>query len=226
MQARDGIVFLFDCDNTLLDNDRVHDDLDAHLRDTLGTEEAARYWRHFEELRTTLGYADYLGAVQRLRLDLQHDPRVLQLSGYLLDYPFADRLYPGALDAVEHCRRWGPTAILSDGDAVFQPRKLERSGIRNAVEGRVLIYVHKELMLDDVARIYPARRYVMVDDKLRLLAAMKSVWADRLFTVFPRQGHYAQDAAGNLALPPADLDVEHIAELASYDFSALTGVPR
>jgi FMN phosphatase YigB (HAD superfamily) len=223
LNARDDIVFLFDCDNTLLDNDRVHDDLDAHLRDTFGSEGAKRYWRCYEELRTTLGYADYLGAVQRFRLDRQDDPRVLQLSGYLLDYPFADRLYPGALEAVRHCRAWGPTVILSDGDAVFQPRKLERSGIRDAVEGRVLIYVHKELKLDEVTHRYPARRYVMVDDKPRLLAAMKSVLADRLFTVFPRQGHYALDTAANQGLPPADLDVEHIGELASYDFGVLTG---
>ena len=224
MSARGDIVFLFDCDNTLLDNDRVHDDLDAHLRDMFGAEEAARYWRHFEELRTTLGYADYLGALQRFRLDRQKDPHVPQLSGYLLDYPFADRLYPGALDALNHCRRWGPTVILSDGDAVFQPRKLERSGLWSAVEGRVLIYIHKELMLDEMTRQYPARRYVMVDDKLRLLAAMKSVLADRLFTVFPHQGHYARDAAANLELPSADLDVEHIGDLASYDFGILTGV--
>ena len=225
MSALDDIVFLFDCDNTLLDNDRVHDDLDAQLRGSLGAEEAARYWRHFEQLRATLGYADYLGALQQLRLDLQRDPRVLQVSGYLLDYPFADRLYPGALEAVKHCRGWGPTVILSDGDAVFQPRKLERSGIRDAVEGRVLIYVHKELMLDEVTRRYPARRYVMVDDKLRLLAAMKSVLADKLFTVFPRQGHYALDTVGNATLPPADLTVEHIGDLVTYDFSRLTGDP-
>jgi FMN phosphatase YigB (HAD superfamily) len=224
LNARDDIVFLFDCDNTLLDNDRVHEDLDAHLQDIFGAEEAATYWRHYEELRTTLGYVDYLGAVQRFRLDRQLDPRVLRLSAYLLDYPFADRLYPGALDAVNHCRRWGPTVILSDGDAVFQPRKLERSGIWDAVNGRALIYIHKELMLDEMTRRYPARRYVMVDDKLRLLAAMKSVLTDRLFTVFPRQGHYASDAAAHPELPRADLDVEHIGDLASYDFGILTGV--
>ncbi len=219
---RDEIVFLFDCDNTLLDNDRIHDDLDAHLSGVFGADAATRYWRLFEELRTELGYADYLGAVQRFRLDRQDDPRVLQVSGFLLDYPFAQRLYPGALDAVKHCRRWGLTAILSDGDAVFQPRKLERSGIRAAVEGRVLIYVHKERMLDEMARTYPARRYVMVDDKLRLLSAMKSVLGDRLYTVFPRQGHYAMDLAANRALPPADLSIEHIGELATHDFGALT----
>jgi len=220
----DGIVFLFDCDNTLLDNDRIHDDLDAHIRSLFGADAGAHYWRIFEELRAGLGYADYLGALQRFRLELPFDPRVLQLSGFLLDYPFAERLYPGALDAVKHCRTWGLTAILSDGDAVFQPRKLERSGIRAAVEGRVLIYVHKERALDEMMRAYPARRYVMVDDKLRLLAAMKAVLGDRLFTVFPRQGHYALDTAANLALPAADLSVERIGELAAFDFGVLAGV--
>jgi FMN phosphatase YigB (HAD superfamily) len=222
----DGIVFLFDCDNTLLDNDRLRDDLDAHLQSLFGAESAARFWHIFEELRTALGFADYLGAVQQFRLGLQRDPRVLELSAFLLDYPFAERLYPGALAAVKHCRTFGLTVILSDGDAVFQPRKLERSGIRDAVEGRVLIYVHKERELDEVTRLYPARRYVMVDDKLRLLAAMKSVFADRLFTVFPRQGHYAMDTVANQALPPADLNVEHIGDLMTHDFHELTGVAR
>jgi FMN phosphatase YigB (HAD superfamily) len=225
MNARDDIVFMFDCDNTLLDNDRVHDDLDGHLRGQFGQEGSERYWRIFEELRGQLGYADYLGALQRFRLDLQDDPRVLQLSGFLLDYPFASRLYPRALDAVKHCRAWGPTVVLSDGDAVFQPRKLERAGIWDAVEGRVLIYIHKESMLKEVTRRYPALQYVMVDDKLRILTAMKSVLADRLFTVFPRQGHYALDTIGNAALPPADLNIEHIGELTTYDFSRLAGDP-
>ena len=226
LRHRDDIVFLFDCDNTLLDNDRVHDDLDAHLRGLFGADAGARYWRIFEELRAELGYADYLGALQRFRLDMQRDPRVLEVSRFMLEYPFAERLYDGALDAVRHCRTWGLTVILSDGDAVFQPRKLERSGIWDTVEGRVLIYVHKERMLDELLRIYPASRYVMVDDKLRLLAAMKSVLADKLFAVFPRQGHYALDAPAIRDLPPADLIVENIGELASYDFGTLNGVPR
>jgi len=226
LSSADEIVFLFDCDNTLLDNDRVHDDLDARLSSTLGPEAASQYWRIFEHLRTDLGYADYLGALQRLRLDRQQDPRVLELSGFLLDYPFADRLYPGALAALRRCRTWGPTVILSDGDAVFQPRKLERSGLHDAVEGRVLIYVHKEKMLADVMQRYPARRYVMVDDKLRLLAAMKSVMNDSLFTVFPRQGHYALDAAAIRELPPADLSIEHVGDLARHDFGKLTEVRR
>jgi FMN phosphatase YigB (HAD superfamily) len=226
MTGEADLVFLFDCDNTLLDNDRVHDDLDAQLRSTLGGEAATSYWSMFEQLRAELGYADYLGAVQKLRLTLQQDPRVLELSGFLLDYPFADRLYPDALEAVKHCATWGPTVILSDGDAVFQPRKLERSGIRAAVQGRVLIYVHKERMLEEMMRRYPARRYVMVDDKLRLLAAMKSAMNDELFTVFPRQGHYAHDAAAIRDLPPADLGIEHIGELVSHDFARLTAAPR
>jgi len=226
MNSRKGMVFLFDCDNTLLDNDAVHDDLDARLGRLFGREDGARYWRIFEELRTTLGYADYLGALQRFRLELHEDPRVLDLSAFLLDYPFAKRLYPAALDAVEHCRAWGQTVVLSDGDAVFQPRKLVASGIWEAVEGRVLIYVHKERMLDDMERRFPARRYVLVDDKLRLLASVKSVLADKVFTVFPRQGHYARDVAGNTSLPPADLNIEHIGDLVTYDFSQVTGEPE
>ena len=222
--TKDGdAVFLFDCDNTLLDNDRVHDDIDAQLRGTFGADGLKRFWQIYEELRVERGYADYLGAVQRFYLELAHDPRVLKLSGFLLDYPFGSRLYPAALDAVRHCRKWGLTVILSDGDAVYQPRKLERSGISDAVEGRVLIYVHKEHRLDQVQARYPARRYVMVDDKLRILAAMKSVWGDRLFSVFPRQGHYALDTAALVALPPADLTIDHIGALATYDFSFLNG---
>lgn len=226
MQVRDDIVFLFDCDNTLLDNDRVHDDLDARLRNDLGSEAAKGYWGFFEALRADLGYADYLGALQKLRLALEQDPRTLELSGFLLEYPFAERLYPGALAALRHCRTWGLTVILSDGDAVFQPRKLERSGIRDTVDGRVLIYVHKDKMLDDVMRRYPARRYVMVDDKLRLLAAMKSVMNDRLFTVFTRQGHYALDVEAIRELPSADLDVAQVGDLVRHDFGKLVGVPQ
>jgi len=187
MKAPDDVVFLFDCDNTLLDNDRVQNDLRAHLASEFGPDSRDRYWEIFEALRAELGYADYLGALQRYRLGALNDPRLLQMSAFLVDYPFADRLYPGALRAIEHLRRWGPTVILSDGDVVFQPRKIQRSGLWQAVEGRVLIYIHKERMLDDVEQRYPARHYVMVDDKLRILAAMKDILRDRLTTVFPRQ---------------------------------------
>ena len=187
------VVFLFDVDNTLLDNDRVQDDLRNHLEREFGAKSRDRYWAILEELSTELGYADYLGALQRYRLEDCCDPRLLTMSSFLVDYPFANRLYSGSLDALEHVRPWGPTVILSDGDVVFQPRKVQRSGLWEAVEGRVLIYIHKEEMLNDVERLYPARHYVMVDDKLRILTAMKKIWGDRLTTVWPRQGHYALD---------------------------------
>jgi len=218
------VVFLFDVDNTLLNNDRVLDDLLLHIEREFGPENRDRYWAIFEALRAELGYADYLGALQRYRLEATCDPRLLMMSSFLLDYPFANRLYPGSLDVLDHLRPWGPTVILSDGDVVFQPRKVQRSGLWEAVEGRVLIYIHKEQMLDDVEQRYPARHYVMVDDKLRILAAMKKIQRDRLTTVFPRQGHYALDAKAIAAYPPADITVERIGDLVNYDLPALLGV--
>ena len=212
------VVFLLDCDNTLLDNDRVQFDLRAHLESEFGSDSRDRYWQIFEELRAELGYADYLGALQRYRLGAMNDPRLLQMSSFLVDYPFAARLYPGALAAIGHVRQWGPTVILSDGDVVFQPRKVQRSGLWDAVEGRVLIYIHKEEMLDDVEQRYPARHYVMVDDKLRVLAAMKEIMGDRLTTVFPRQGHYALDPRIVSMYPPADLAIDRIGDLDLFDF--------
>lgn len=213
-------VFLFDVDNTLLDNDRVTDDLRRHLVEQFGKKSAERYWVLFEALRAELGYTDYLGALQRYRLGLMNDPALLRMSSFLLEYPFAERLYPHALDVLEQAGRWGTTAILSDGDAVFQPRKVERSGLWDAVEGRVLIYIHKEKMIDAVMERYPARRYVMVDDKLRILTAMKKRMGARLLTVFPRQGHYAHDLKTVRLLPPADITVEHIGDLLGIDVPA------
>ncbi|MEO8156918.1 MAG: HAD family hydrolase [Betaproteobacteria bacterium] len=226
MRAHHEWVFLLDCDNTLLDNDRVQLDLRTHLASEFGPENRDRYWEIFEALRAELGYADYLGALQRYRLGAMHDPRLLKMSAFLVDYPFADRLYPGALEVIAYLRRWGPTVILSDGDVVYQPRKVQRSGLWEAVEGRVLIYIHKECMLDDVVRRYPARRYVMVDDKLRILAAMKKILRDRLTTIFPRQGHYALDAKNLSAYPSADLTIERIGDLVDYDLSALLAPAR
>jgi len=223
MTAQNDVVVLFDVDNTLLDNDRVTADLRRYLERELGTERRNRYFEIFERLRSELGYADYLGALQRYRIEAGEDPRLLMVSFYLVDYPFANRLYPGSLDAIEHARRWGPTVILSDGDVVFQPRKTQRSGLWEAVEGRVLIYIHKEQMLADVERRYPARRYVMVDDKLRILAAMKNIWGERLTTVFPRQGHYALDPKNVAAYPAADLTLERIGDLVNYDLPATLG---
>ncbi|MFT0548387.1 HAD family hydrolase [Allopusillimonas ginsengisoli] len=216
MTAGNEIVFLFDCDNTLLNNDRVQDDLRAHLERAFGASNCNRYWEIFELLRTELGYADYLGALQRYRMDATSDHRLLLMSEFLLDYPFAECLYPGALDVIEHVSKWGQAVILSDGDVVLQPRKIQRSGLWQAVDGEVLIYVHKEKMLDDIQQRYPARHYVMVDDKLRILAAMKNVMGQRLTTVFPRQGHYALDRDSIAAYPAADLTIERIADLIQY----------
>lgn len=222
MSAPDGTVFLLDVDNTLLDNDAVERDLRQHLEDAFGRERQRRYWAIFEELRAALGYADYLGALQRYRVENLRDPHMVEISLFLVNYPFAQRLYPGALDVVAHLGALGRTVILTDGDVVFQPRKIEQSGLWKAVEGRVLLYIHKEEMLDDVAARYPAERYVMVDDKVRILAAMKTAWGDKLTTVFPRQGHYAFDTQSVAQYPPADVTVEHIADLATYDLAALT----
>jgi FMN phosphatase YigB (HAD superfamily) len=217
------VVFLLDVDNTLLDNDRVAADLREHLTAAFGAERQERYWAIFEELRTELGYADYLGALQRYRAENSRDPHLLEISFYLLDYPFADRVYPGSLDVIARLGTWGPTVILSDGDVVFQPRKVQCSGLFDAVDGRVLIYIHKEEELADVARRYPAEHYVLVDDKLRILDAVKKAWGSRLTTVFPRQGHYARDPQIVASYPPADITVESIADVGRLDLSHLSG---
>jgi len=221
MAAQQSIVFLFDVDNTLLDNDRVTAHLERHLEQTFGAAARQRYFAIFEELRNELGYADYLGALQRYRLEHPHDVKLLEVSGFLVDYPFATRLYPLSLDVVEHVRQWGTPVILSDGDVVFQPRKVERSGLWEQFEGRVLIYIHKEEELADVEAKYPADHYVMIDDKLRLLNAIKKVWGSRVTTVFPRQGHYATDQKVLASYPPADVTIDRIGDLMDRDLSQL-----
>lgn len=220
--ATDDIVFLFDVDNTLLDNDGFQDELGEQLRLSNGDGARERYWTAFEELRRETGYADYLGALQRCRREEPHDLRILPMANWLLDYPFADRLYPGALDAMRRVRQWGPAVILSDGDAVFQPRKIERSGLWRAADGNVLIYIHKERELGVVERVRPARHYVLVDDKLTILDAVKRVWGDRVTTIFPRQGHYAREAASLTGLATADVTIDHIGDLAQVDLGALS----
>ncbi|MEO7116755.1 MAG: HAD family hydrolase [Caldimonas sp.] len=219
------LVFLLDVDNTLLDNDRIIADLREHLEREFGVASADRYWTVFEALRSELGYADYLGALQRYRADVEASDdaayRLLSLSSFLIDYPFPERLYPRALDVVAHLGTLGPTVILSDGDVVFQPRKVQRSGLWSAVTGRVLIFVHKERMLDTVQRRYPARRYVMVDDKQRVLTAMKDVLGERVVTVFPRQGHYAHDPANIARYPAADIGIDRIGDLLELDLASL-----
>ena len=220
MSAPHPVVFLVDVDNTLIDNDHIAADLKRHLEREIGRERQERYWAIFEELRTELGYADYLGALQRYRVEHPRDPHVLTVSSFMVNYPFANRLYPNSLDVLERFRAWGPTVILSDGDAVFQPRKIERSGLQELVDGNVLIYIHKERELDDVERRYPAEHYVLVDDKLRILTAVKQVWERRVTTVFPRQGHYAHDPKALATFPPADLTVDRVGDLLAYDLPA------
>ncbi len=218
------VVFLLDVDNTLLDNDRVAADLRRHLAQEVGRACERQYWAIFEQLRAELGYADYLGALQRYRIEHAHDHNLLAISSFLVNYPFANRLYPHSLDVVERCKEWGTPVILSDGDVVFQPRKVERSGLFEAVEGHVLIYIHKEHELDEVERRYPADHYVLVDDKLRILAAAKQAWGPRVTTVFPRQGHYAIDPAILSAFPAADISLARVGDLLAYDLRKLVSV--
>jgi FMN phosphatase YigB (HAD superfamily) len=219
------VVFLVDVDNTLLDNDRIVSDLRHELDRAVGDRQK-RYWQIFDALWAEVGYADYLGALQRFRLENPRDVSLLDVSLFFASYPFADRLFPASLDVIAHLRQWGPVVILSDGDVVYQPRKVERSGLLAAVEGRVLIYVHKEQELTDVESRYPAQRYVFVDDKLRLLTAIKDHWKDRVTTVFPRQGQYAHDPRVLAQLPPADLAIDRIGDLLAYDKDALLAAGR
>jgi FMN phosphatase YigB (HAD superfamily) len=214
-------VFLFDVDNTLLDNDRVQADMGLHMARSYGEATRDRFWAIFEELRSELGYSDYLGALQRYRVEAMHHPKVLRMANWLADYPFHERLYPNAIAVVKAAQRAGVAVILSDGDAAFQPRKVERSGLWPVFGDNVLIYVHKELELADVEHHFPARHYVMIDDKLRILDAVKRIWGDRVTTVFPRQGHYATDPAILAEFPPADVTVEHIGDLLEHDLAAL-----
>jgi FMN phosphatase YigB (HAD superfamily) len=219
-------VFLFDVDNTLLDNDRVTADLRRHLITQVGADRANNYWEIFETLRTELGYADYLGALQRYRVANPHEPNLLEVSYFLLNYSFANRLYPGSLDAVEHVELAGPTVILSDGDVVFQPHKVRRSGLHEEFAGRVLIYVHKEKELADVEARFPAGHYVLVDDKIRILTAVKAIWRERVSTVFVRQGHYALDAALVAKYPAADVTIDRISDLVGCDVDGLVAAAR
>ena len=220
MDRGQRIVFLFDVDNTLLDNDRVTSDLKRHLEQQVGPVRQQRYWDLFEQLRVELGYADYLGALQRYRAENPRDEGLLTVSRFLVNYPFATRLYPDSLDVIEHVKQWGQPVILSDGDVVFQPLKVDRSGISEAVDGKVLIYIHKEQELDDVERRFPADHYVLIDDKLRILTAVKKVWGATVTTVFPKQGHYAHDPQILASLPPADVGVERIGDLLNLEREA------
>jgi FMN phosphatase YigB (HAD superfamily) len=217
MSALHDIVFLFDVDNTLLDNDAISADLDAHVANAFGDAGRKLYREIYEALRDRVGYADYLGAIQQFRVRCGDEVRAQDLGAYLLEYPFADRLYPRALEAIAHVSRFGTAIVLSDGDAVLQPRKISASGIADAVDGRVLVYVHKETMLADVERRFPARRYVIVEDKLRVIQALKEHWRERLTTVFVRQGHYANGLEIAARYPAAQIALDGIGDLLTLD---------
>jgi FMN phosphatase YigB (HAD superfamily) len=224
--ADDHVVFLFDVDNTLVDNDRVVADLMRHLEAAIGHQRQQRYWEIFENLRSELGYADYLGALQRYRVENPRDFHILAVSHFLIGYPFANRLFPESLDVIEHARHFGRSVILSDGDVVFQPLKVDRSGLGDAVDQNVLIYIHKETELDDIAARYPASHYVLVDDKVRILSAIKTAWRERVTTVFPRQGHYALDAKEVAKYPPPDITIERIGLMLQYELPQLIAAAR
>ena len=216
------IVFLVDVDNTLVDNDGIQQDLKDHLEQTYGVAARDRYWRILEDLMVELGYRDYIGALQNFRVEHPREIELLAMSSYLMDYPFAERVYPNALEVLKHLRSLAPTVILSDGDVVFQPRKVEHAGLAKVADGNVLIYIHKEEALEDVERRFPAEHYVLVDDKLRILDAVKQVWGARVTTVLPRQGQYAHDAKVLSALPPADMTIERIGDLLDFDLARLS----
>jgi FMN phosphatase YigB (HAD superfamily) len=216
-----NVVFLFDVDNTLLNNDAVTADIRTYLEREVGPKRNKSYWDIFERLRSSLGYADYLGALQRYRREYPHDLHLLELSRFLVNYPFANRLYPNSLDAIQHVKKWGPVALLSDGDVVFQPRKVERSGLLEAVQRKAMIYVHKEKELKDVERRHPSHHYVLIDDKLRILTAVKKIWRRRVTTVFVRQGHYALDPKIVAKYPPADVDIQTIGDIVKLELEQL-----
>ena len=220
------IVFLVDVDNTLVDNDGIQQDLKDHLERTYGVASRDRYWKILEDLMVELGYRDYIGALQNFRVEHPREIELLAMSSFLMDYPFADRLYPKALEVLKRLRSLGRTVILSDGDVVFQPRKVERAGLAKVADGDVLIYIHKEEALEDVERRFPAEHYVLIDDKLRILDAVKQVWGERVTTVLPRQGQYAHDAKVMSALPPADVTIERIGDLLDYDLARFSTAPR
>ena len=218
------IVFLVDVDNTLLDNDRIQEDIEHYFEREFGSKCRDQYWKIQEKLFQELGYRDYLGAFQLFRVEHPYEHHLVTAADYLVDYPFKQRLYPGALDVLARLRKWGRTVILTDGDVVFQPRKVVRSGIFKAVDGHVLIYVHKEAALADVQRRYPAEHYVVVDDKLRILDAIKKAWGKRVTTVFPCQGKFANDPKIQAAFPEAaDLKIKRIRDLLRTDLSGLIG---
>jgi FMN phosphatase YigB (HAD superfamily) len=227
LKPTNPLVVLLDVDNTLLDNDRFAVDLSAYLLKQFGADGRDRYWRLFAQRRDDLGYADYLGAVQAFRGGYDDDRDRLGLSAFVLDYPFAERLYPRALEVLAHLRACAPTVIFTEGDLVFQPRKLRSAGIWDAAGGQAIVCLHKTFALTLLHRRYPAAHYFMIDDKPALLAAMKRLLGTALTTVLVHQGQYARESSAGFQerrVPPLpstrprpDLEIERIADLLGRD---------
>ena len=215
------LVFLFDVDSTLLDEDAVINDLCKYLIQQVGQESADNYWKHFDKLRGELGYADYLGALQRSRDENPHEMGLLLVARYLIEYPFASKLFPQALDVVRHAKQWGLPVILSDGDVVFQPVKIDRAGLCKPFDEHVLIYIHKEKELAHVAQRYPADHYVFIDDNLRILQVVKACWGERVTTIHVCQG---QDIVNSHIL--ADITINDIKDFLTLGEDRLWGPGR
>ncbi len=212
------LVFLIDVDNTLIDNDAVKKDLDEHITVELGPALAARFWEIYEQARKERETVDIPLALSRLRTQTSladmDEQTYLHVHSIFDNYPFFERLYPGTLETLHYLRTLGLTVIVSDGDRFFQAEKIFASNLAEAVEGRVLIYIHKQQHLDEIVRQYPADHYVMIDDKPEILADTKELWGKRVTTAFVQQGKYAAEQKPPNFAP--DISVLHIADLRNY----------
>jgi hypothetical protein len=205
----DDLVFLLDVDNTLLDNDRAKEDMAARVEDLVGAERAARWWELYEQVRQETDVVDYPRTLTRYRAVFPDEPRFPHLADFILGLPYAGYVYPGALETLTYLRTLGTTVIVSDGDAVYQAAKIARAGLAAAVDDHVLIFLHKEGRIEDVRQRYPAEHYLLIDDKLRILARLKGILGDLVTTLHVAQGHYASSERG--IYPAADLEVPSIA---------------
>lgn len=215
------LVVLCDVDNTLLNDNRIVSDLCDFLLDKLGEQGAKQYWTHFEALSQSLGYADYLGALQRARDEHPHEMHFIAITNFLLTYPFSERLFPRALDVIDHVACWALPVIVSDGDVVLQPIKLHRAGLARKVQDRVLVYIHKEKELDDIMQRYPATHYVFVEDNLSILSSVKREWGQRVTTIHIRPHGHPPDE-GRTALQP-DITLNDIGDMLRINEADLRG---
>ncbi len=214
-------VFLLDVDNTLLDNDQVRTQLEAAVTDAVGPARATRLWEIYEAVREELDFVNFPETLERFSRECDEVACLGRLSSILYGFPFAECLYPGALQAIHHVKSLGLPVILSDGDQLFQRYKIRAAGLETAVDGRVLVYVHKEQSTDDIRKRYPATHYVMVDDKPRIHTAMKAVLGDQVTTVMVCQGKYAADPAQH-DYPDPDVTLDSIQDLVQLTAAQLS----